>query len=100
MIASKKAIFIASENGNGNVFILQENQKERAAELKIADDECLVGVYNNGDLKNDHIGKSYRIVLARKESGINYQKLNSKVFSSRNGKENEKLLLLTEKKSQ
>ncbi|XP_031617553.1 phospholipase A1-like isoform X2 [Contarinia nasturtii] len=48
LISAKKAILIASEKDGGRMINLRENPELKSKRVKLAEDECVVGVYNDG----------------------------------------------------
>lgn len=72
LISAKKLILIASENGDGRVFNLQESLHVNPDLIQIADNECLVGVYCDGHDSKNH-GKVYNISLVKKSFGLHFR---------------------------
>lgn len=71
LISAKKMILIASEHtGVGRVINLEENPELKPKHLRLAEHECLVGVYNEGFSKKNHDGhphpKMYELTLTFK----------------------------------
>lgn len=49
LASTKKAVLVASKKGNGRVIDIQEGKSLDTDFLKIDEDECMLGVYNNDD---------------------------------------------------